>query len=174
MSPSARSRSSLPSTGKAPGRPAPVGYLAPRPRATKDLDPHRTPLLTPAIAVDGVLIERGKVLLVRRRNPPFRNDWALPGGFVVRGERTEDAVVREVEEETGLLTGVVRLVGVYSDPSRDERGHVVSAAYRLEWRGGKLRGGSDARDARWWPLTRLPPLAFDHAQILREARRKSS
>lgn len=114
-------------------------------------------------------MKRGMVLLVRRANPPFRLCWALPGGFVEVGESTEHAVVREVREETGIKTAVVRLVGVYSDPARDERGHVVSAAYLLREKGGTLKGASDAREARWWPTAHLPKLAFDHGKILSDA-----
>lgn len=85
------------------------------------------------------------------------------------GESTERAVVREVREETGLRTEVMRLVGIYSDPKRDERGHVVSVAYLLTTKGGTLRGADDAKEARWWPIVRLPKLAFDHRKILGDA-----
>src|SRR5437773_12578437 len=98
----------------------------------------------PSVAVDGLVLRSGKLVAVRRKNEPFRGMPALPGGFVELGERTEDAVVREVREETGLETRVVRLVGVFSDPSRDPRGHVVSIAYALEEVGGVLKAGSDA------------------------------
>lgn len=129
--------------------------------------PPRTPLLT----VDGVVIANGEVLLIRRRNPPFASQYALPGGFVDVGERVETAVVREVREETGLETAIERLLGVYSDPSRDPRGHTVSVTYLLRRTGGSLAGADDADDARFFPLTALPPLAFDHAQILADAKR---
>lgn len=133
----------------------------------------KSPILTPAITSDGVVIQRGRVLLVERGHVPYAGCWALPGGFVEHGESTEEAVVREVEEETGLFTEVIGLVGVYSDPHRDERGHVVSVAYRLRAQGGRLRGGDDARKATWWPLRKLPPLAFDHTAILQDARRRT-
>jgi len=129
--------------------------------------PPRTPLLT----VDGVVIANGEVLLIRRRNPPFAGQYALPGGFVDVGERVETAVVREVREETGLEAAIERLLGVYSDPSRDPRGHTVSVTYLLRRTGGSLAGADDADDARFFPLTALPPLAFDHAQILADAKR---
>jgi len=87
----------------------------------------------PLIAVDGVLIKDGKILLVRRGKEPFRGYYALPGGFVEYGETVERAVVREVYEETGIKTRVKELLGVYSDPNRDPRGHVISIAFILEY-----------------------------------------
>jgi 8-oxo-dGTP diphosphatase len=129
--------------------------------------PPRTPLLT----VDGVVAEDGQVLLVRRRNPPFAGQYALPGGFVDCGETVEAAVVREVREETGLQTRIEQLLGVYSDPSRDPRGHTVSVTYLLRRESGTPAGADDADDARFFPLDTLPTLAFDHAHILADARR---
>jgi 8-oxo-dGTP diphosphatase len=129
--------------------------------------PPRTPLLT----VDGVVVEDGAVLLIRRRNPPFAGRYALPGGFVDVGETVEAAVVREVREETGLDTVITCLLGVYSDPARDPRGHTVSVTYLLRRLGGTLAGADDADDARFFPLAALPKLAFDHAHILADARR---
>lgn len=152
-------------------RPSAVGFLKP-----KRTSPYRNrpPLLTPALTVDGVLIEGKTVLLVRRGRPPWKGRWALPGGFVEIGESCEQAVVREYREETGLAVRPVRLLGVYSDPRRDPRGHIVTVAFLLRRRKGgprEIRGGDDASDARWSPLRRPPPLAADHAQILRDARR---
>jgi 8-oxo-dGTP diphosphatase len=132
--------------------------------------PPRTPLVT----VDGVVVEDGAVLLIRRRNPPFVGKYALPGGFVDVGETVEAAVVREVREETGLDTTIECLLGVYSDPARDPRGHTVSVTFLLRRLGGTLAGGDDADDARFFPLDALPELAFDHAQILADAKRALS
>ncbi|HZU05357.1 MAG TPA: NUDIX hydrolase [Chloroflexota bacterium] len=125
----------------------------------------------PALTVDGVVVENGAVLLIRRRHPPFAGHYALPGGFVDYGETVEAAVVREVREETGLEVAIKQLLGVYSEPARDPRGHTVSIAYLLERRGGRLAGADDATEARFFPLTALPSLAFDHARILADARR---
>jgi 8-oxo-dGTP diphosphatase len=124
----------------------------------------------PALTVDGVLVEDGSVLLVRRRNPPFAGAFALPGGFVDYGETVEAAVAREVQEETGLSVGVERLIGVYSDPARDPRRHTVSVAFLLRRSGGTLAGADDADEARYFPLDALPALAFDHDHILADAR----
>ncbi len=128
----------------------------------------------PKLTVDGIVFEEGKVLLVKRKREPFKGRWALPGGFVNYNERVEDAVVREVKEETNLETEIDYLFGVYSDPDRDPRGHTVSIVYVLKRRGGTLRGGDDAEDARFFPLDELPELAFDHGKILSDFRRKIS
>ncbi len=120
----------------------------------------------PALTVDGVLVEDEKILLIKRGNTPYRGMYALPGGFVDYGERVEDAVIREMEEETGLKTGISRLLGVYSDPSRDPRGHTVSVVFVLNFKYGSLSAGDDAAEASWFPLDDLPELAFDHAAIV--------
>src|SRR5690349_1621851 len=86
--------------------------------------------ITPLLAADCVVFdERGRLLLIRRRNPPFQGQFALPGGFVGVGETVEAAAVRELKEETGLDGTAVKLVGVYSDPKLDPRGHTVSIAF---------------------------------------------
>jgi 8-oxo-dGTP diphosphatase len=123
----------------------------------------------PALAVDAVWIQRGRVLLVRRRRPPFRGSWALPGGFVEYRETVEEAVVRELREETGLIARPGKLVGVYSGPDRDPRHPTTSVVFFMRGRGGRPTGGDDASDARWTPLHEVGRLAFDHAQILRDA-----
>jgi 8-oxo-dGTP diphosphatase len=124
------------------------------------------------LTVDGVLIEGGKVLLIKRLRPPYKDCWALPGGFVEYGETVENAVVREFFEETGLKTEVLSLVGVFSDPNRDPRGHTVSVAFLLKRRGGELKGGDDAASPTFFPLPLKDlPLAFDHRKIIEEALR---
>lgn len=120
----------------------------------------------PYLTADGVLIEADKVLLVRRGREPGKGLLALPGGIVNYGERLEECVVREVEEETGIVTEVVRLVGVLSDPERDPRGHFVTAVYELKRKGGVLRAGDDAAEAGFFQLNELTNLAFDHAHII--------
>ena len=126
----------------------------------------------PYLTTDGVLIESGKVLLVRRGKEPAKGAMALPGGIVEYGERLEDCVVREVREETGLETRVLRLIGIFSDPGRDPRGHFVSAFYELERTGGELVAGDDAAETGFYPLDRLPQLAFDHEEMVRATLRK--
>lgn len=124
----------------------------------------------PSLAVDALVFAGDSILLVKRRNPPFEGCWALPGGFVEYGETVEDAVVREVHEETGLSVEVVKLFGVYSDPQRDPRGHTVSVVFLCKPKSKEIDAGSDASEARFFPLSRLPELAFDHKKIVSDYR----
>jgi len=127
---------------------------------------------SPKLTVDGLILKDKKVLLIKRKNYPFKGKWALPGGFVEYNEKTEDTAIREIFEETGLKTKINSLVGVYSDPNRDPRGHTVSVIYLLEICGGKLKGSDDASDAKFFDLNHLPKLAFDHNKIIKDALRK--
>ncbi len=122
--------------------------------------------ITPKLVVDGIIADGEKVVLIERGNPPFQGCWALPGGFVDVCETVEEATVREMKEETSLDVEVAELLGVYSDPARDSRGHSVSVVHVCRVRGGELWGADDAVDARWFSLNELPDLAFDHATIL--------
>src|SRR2546425_4772584 len=116
----------------------------------------------PSVAVDGIVLQDGKLVAVRRMNEPYRGMPALPGGFVELGETTVEAVVREVREETGLETRVKRLVGVFSDPRRDPRGHVISIVYELDAVCGRLKTGSDAPAVFHRNPSAGPRVAFDH------------
>jgi 8-oxo-dGTP diphosphatase len=127
---------------------------------------------TPALSVDCVVIDaRGWVLLVRRANPPFKGRHALPGGFVEIGETVEDACRRELLEETGVRASRLSLIGVYSDPERDPRGHTCSVAFLTRVRRAASKAGDDAAAAEWVERWSRLPLAFDHAKILMAARR---
>lgn len=128
---------------------------------------------TPPLTVDCVIRDRaGRVLLIRRKYEPFKSAYALPGGFVEIGETLEAACRREVTEETGLKVGELRLVGVYSEPGRDPRGHTVSVAYfALLPAGQESQAGSDAADVKWVDTWRDKDLAFDHAKIIADAER---
>ncbi|HDD57321.1 MAG TPA: NUDIX hydrolase [Thermoplasmatales archaeon] len=126
----------------------------------------------PSITVDGLVVKDSSILLIKRKNEPFKDMWALPGGFVNYGETVEDAVKREVKEETGLDTDITELFGVYSDPNRDPRGHTISIVFILKPTGGSLIGGDDASDARYFPLDKLPKLAFDHRVIIKDYKRR--
>ena len=127
---------------------------------------------TPKLTADGAVLKDGKILLIRRKYDPFKGKWALPGGFVEYGERVENTVVREVYEETGLKTKIIDIIGVYSDPNRDPRGHTITVAYFLDIHDGKLRSGNDASDAQFFDLKDLPKLAFDHDKIINDVIRR--
>ena len=120
----------------------------------------------PALTVDAIILIDDKLLLIQRGNDPFKGYYALPGGFVGYGERVEDAVEREVKEETGLDAEVQELMGVYSAPDRDPRGHTISVVFHLEVIGGKLKAGDDAVGVKLFELDELPELAFDHSDII--------
>jgi 8-oxo-dGTP diphosphatase len=125
---------------------------------------------TPALTTDCAVFDaRGRVLLIRRGNPPFEGRYALPGGFVDVGETVEDACRRELKEETGLKVGALRLIGVYSEPERDPRGHTCSIAFLARIDSAEPKAGDDAAAAEWVKDWRSLALAFDHAQILADA-----
>jgi 8-oxo-dGTP diphosphatase len=126
---------------------------------------------TPMLAADALILFDEGIVLIRRENPPYQGYYALPGGFVEVGETVEEAARREAKEETGLDIILLKLVGVYSKPDRDPRGHVVSICYLAQGR-GDLLAGSDARSAEVFDPEDLPPLAFDHAQIIRDGLEK--
>ncbi|WXG45160.1 MAG: NUDIX hydrolase [Candidatus Atabeyarchaeum deiterrae] len=126
---------------------------------------------SPALTVDIIIVRKdGSVVLVKRLNPPFKGEWAIPGGFVEYGETVEAAAMREAKEETGIDVQLTRIVGVYSRPDRDPRGHTVSVCYLARELGGELRADTDAKEARSFNRNSLPRrLAFDHDQMLIDA-----
>jgi 8-oxo-dGTP diphosphatase len=123
---------------------------------------------TPKLMVDVVIPAEEGVVLIRRGSDPFEGQWALPGGFVEVGETVEQAAVREAAEETGLVVELAHLVGVYSEPERDPRGHNVSVAFLARVFGGELLASTDASE-----VSVLDPgavdLAFDHSRIIDDA-----
>jgi 8-oxo-dGTP diphosphatase len=123
---------------------------------------------TPKLMVDVVIPSEKGVVLIRRANEPFKGRWALPGGFVEVGETVEEAADREAAEETGLAVEVARLVGVYSDPERDPRGHNVSVAFLARVLSGDLAAGTDAAEVSVLDPSSVE-LAFDHARIVADA-----
>lgn len=129
--------------------------------------------VSPALTVDAVLLKGDEVLLIRRAREPFKGMWALPGGFVDVGEPLEDAVRRELMEETGLRGDVVDMLGAWGDPKRDPRGHIVTMVFVLKVSGivdVAIEEG-EVQEARWFSLDKLPDLAADHGDILAAARR---
>ncbi|MEZ6141896.1 MAG: NUDIX hydrolase [Zavarzinella sp.] len=128
----------------------------------------------PGFATDIVLItlERNpRVLLIQRNAEPFAGMWALPGGFVEENERIVDAARRELQEETGLTGIELEQLHTFGDPGRDPRGWSISVAYlaRVHPKLLKPKAGDDASAAEWHPLRKLPPLAFDHHDIIQRA-----
>ena len=123
---------------------------------------------TPKLTVDVVIPAEEGVVLIRRGSDPYEGRWALPGGFVDVGETVEAAALREAAEETGLAVELARLVGVYSEPDRDPRGHNVSVAFLARVLSGELAAASDAAE-----VSVLDPgsvdLAFDHRRIVDDA-----
>ncbi len=124
----------------------------------------------PRIAVDIIIKRRNnKFVLIKRANNPFKDFWALPGGFVEYGETVEQAAIREAKEETGLDVEPLGILGVYSEPSRDPRGHVVSIVFLALEKGGNLKASSDAKQVE--EFEKIPrKLAFDHKKILEDAK----
>ncbi len=120
---------------------------------------------TPYVTADGLIeLKPGHVLLIKRNNPPY--GWAIPGGFVEIGESLEDAVRREIDEETGLKLERVEQLHTYSTPGRDPRFHTVTAVF-VGQATGTPRAGDDAGEVCLFPLDALPPdLCFDHAQVI--------
>lgn len=129
---------------------------------------HPHPAVTTDCVVLGYLQPELKVLLVQRKNEPFQGQWALPGGFVEIDEPLEAAARRELEEETGLDNLYHEQLYSFGQPDRDPRERVISVAYLalLPLAVARVKAGSDAADARWFALDKLPELAFDHQKIL--------
>jgi 8-oxo-dGTP diphosphatase len=125
---------------------------------------------TPLLTVDAVVFDPAeRLLLIRRKYPPFQGQYALPGGFVDCGETVERAVLRELQQETGLQGRIEGLVGVYSAPGRDPRRHTVSVAFLVTAEDQQPRASDDAQAADYVADWRSLELAFDHAQIAIDA-----
>lgn len=129
-----------------------------------------------AVTVDSVVFCKAnnhfKVLLVQRKNEPFKNQWALPGGFVDEGEDLETAAKRELKEETGVEVETMEQVQAFGDPGRDPRGHTISIAFLSRiYCEEDLQPSDDAKDAQWFDVEKLlkMDLAFDHDEIINVA-----
>jgi len=126
-------------------------------------------LRSPILAVDGIILEKGKVLLIRRNHYPFIGYWVLPGGHVDYGERVERAMVREIKEEVGITAKIKKLIGVYSDPKRDPRYHTVSVVYLCQKLKGKIKIDYEASEFKFFSLNSLPKkIGFDHRKIIND------
>jgi len=125
----------------------------------------------PALTVDLVLFCTAAtdiyVLLIKRKHPPFDGQWALPGGFVDEGETLMQAALRELKEETNITGIHIKQVGAFAAPGRDPRGWTISVAFTGFCSDITTpQAGDDADEADWWAISRLPPLAFDHRDII--------
>jgi len=121
-------------------------------------------------AVFGFFAGKAKLLLVNRKNEPFKGKWALPGGFVDIDEELDDAVARELEEETGLVGVRLEQIRTFGNVGRDPRGRVIGVVFMgIATEGqSKLKAGDDAAEARWFDIEKLPKdLAFDHNEVVR-------
>ena len=129
---------------------------------------------TPLLTVDAVIVyEKNNLVLIRRKNTPFQGEYALPGGFVDIGETVENACIREAKEETNLDIEIESLIGVYSEPDRDPRGHTVSIAYLCvpKKNSDKPKAQDDAESLEVIPIEKLPDLnlAFDHMEVIKDS-----
>lgn len=128
----------------------------------------------PAVTVDIALFRHAsggwEILLIERGREPFQGAWALPGGFVDEMEPLEAAAARELKEECGISGVELWQFRAFGDPHRDPRGHTISIGFMgVLQRGVSLRAADDAADARWFPLSALPELAFDHSEVIAAA-----
>ena len=127
----------------------------------------------PAVTADCVVMTKEaepKVLLIQRGIDPYKGSWAFPGGFMNMDETTEQCAIRELEEETGLKVTTIHQIGAYSKVDRDPRGRTITVAYLAIIDAPiEVTGQDDAAKAEWFPLSALPELAFDHADIMADA-----
>jgi len=133
-------------------------------------------MYTPTIfvTVDNVVIRKiddtKEILLIKRLNEPFKDNWALPGGFVDKGEDLETAAKRELFEETNIRVFQVKQIGAYGNPNRDPRSHTISVAYYSEIdRLAVAVAADDAKEVQWFNIHMLPLLAFDHLDIIQDS-----
>lgn len=130
----------------------------------------------PAVTADCLVFARTdegmKLLLIQRKNEPCKGKWAFPGGFMDIDETTMDAARRELKEETGLVVVELHRVGIFDAVDRDPRERIITVAYyTILDKPAEVSGLDDAAQAKWFSLTELPDLAFDHKEILQEAER---
>ncbi len=130
----------------------------------------------PAVTADNVVFcfdgTHLNVLLIKRKNEPYKDFWAFPGGFLEEYENLEEAARRELKEETGLEPTYMQEIGSFSSVNRDPRGRVISTGFYSVVSPTEIHrthAGDDAAEARWFPITELPELAFDHAEIFHKA-----
>ena len=129
------------------------------------------------VAVDAIVFGYSKnegvsVLLIKRKYPPFKDGWAIPGGFILEEESLEEAVKRELLEETGIKVNYLEQLYTFGAPKRDPRQRIISIAYFALVKSSmfqQLKASTDAAEAQWFNINKLPALAFDHKEILQTA-----
>ena len=148
-----------------PGHRAPEGY---------DASKYDRPSVATDIVIMAYRESRLEVLLIQRKNDPYKGQWALPGGFVEMDESVETSAQREAKEETGMSDLKLIQVGVFGSPDRDPRTRVISSAFMTLVRPykAKARAGDDAASVGWFPVKRPPELAFDHKEIILKSRER--
>ena len=124
----------------------------------------------PVPTVDIIIEKDDKIVLIRRKNEPFKGKLAIPGGFVNEGELIEDRAIIEAKEETSLDVELKEILGVYSIPDRDPRGHLMTTVFIAKPISGRVKGGDDATDAAWFKINDkiLNEVSFDHKKILKD------
>lgn len=136
----------------------------------------------PALTVDIIVLKRLNntfhILLIKRKNDPFKGQWALPGGFIDIDEEIEDAAYRELKEETSISEITLYQFFTFGKMGRDPRGRTISIVYHglLENEKQSIKAGDDAKDLEWFSIDKLPEIAFDHSEIINKflINRKSS
>lgn len=125
---------------------------------------------SPVLAVDIIIEKNDKLLLVTRKGKPFEGKLALPGGHVELGETVEEAAIREVKEESGITVELRDILGIYSDPKRDPRQHIVTVVFIARCKDVKTKAGSDVSAAQWFDTDSIKKdyMAFDHFKILQD------
>lgn len=131
----------------------------------------------PAVTVDMLILDKSgsspKILLIERRNDPFAGCWAMPGGFVDENEDISDAALRELREETSLTDVALHQFGAFGKPGRDPRGHTITIAYwGIADNPQQASAADDAKNLKWYEINNLPPLAFDHLEIIQAGLKK--
>jgi 8-oxo-dGTP diphosphatase len=131
----------------------------------------------PAVTVDIIVLKKfenhPEILLIERNNEPFKNMWALPGGFIDKDEDIETAAYRELAEETSIQDIKLSQLHTFGKPGRDPRGHTISIVHIgfLQNNNQKIQSGDDAKNLQWFSINELPDLAFDHQEIIHYALR---
>ena len=129
------------------------------------------------VAVDAIVFGYSKadgvsILLIQRKYEPFKGGWAIPGGFVLEDESLEEAVERELQEETGIKVNYLEQLYTFGEPKRDPRQRIISVSYFGLVKAAQyqeLKASTDAENAKWFSIKKLPALAFDHKEILKVA-----